>query len=426
MSRTMQRPRNFKLLTKTTFVYLLFAFVAFFGSALFLTDEADEFIEQNLDHRFRKSESRIQRYVEAGKPLESLPYQITHLPERPPTNVFPLYSDTLIYNAELDEALRYRKKISVVEVEGQYFRAEILKSVDDFLRLRDDIFGALIPAFGLLALGIVMFNVFLSGYLFKSFNRILELMKTYKVGQRTEIEKVDTSTLEFQKMQDLFHSMVDRIESDYRHLKEYTENMAHEMQTPLAVVRNKTENLIADESVMERHADTVKIIYDEVNHLSRLGNTLNLLTKIENREFNDAVHITTRPVIEQHVAAVTELANLKSMSIETELSGDHQMLIDPHLLDVIVRNLLRNALSYGSAEGRIRIKTDSESLVISNYGPPLAFSSNRLFERFQRDQNHKSSLGLGLALVKKICELNELKIDYRYNEGQHVFTLSSK
>lgn len=418
----MKKRRTFKLLTKTTFIYLLFAFAAFLGSALFLTHEADQFIEQNLQHRFRKSESRIQHYIRAGKPLERLPYDITRL-QTPPPNAFPIYADTLIYNAELDEELRYRKKISVVEVDGRYYKAEILKSVDDFLRLRDDIFGALIPAFGLLALGIVTFNFFLSGYLFKSFNRILESMKTYKVGQRTGIEKVDTSTLEFQKMQDLFHGMIDRIESDYRHLKEYTENMAHEIQTPLAVVRNKAENLIADESVMERHADTVKIIYDEVSHLSKLGNTLNLLTKIENREFNNAVEIATRPVIEQHLAAVTELASLKSLTIETDLADEHQMLIDPHLLDVIVRNLLRNALAYGTPDGPIRIKTNRDTMVVSNYGPPLTFSSSRLFERFQRDQNKKSSLGLGLALVKKICELNELQIDYRYEEGKHTFTI---
>ncbi|NIR51971.1 HAMP domain-containing histidine kinase [candidate division KSB1 bacterium] len=418
------KKRTFKLLTKTTSVYLVFTFFAFFGSALFLTHETDEFIHSNLAHRFRKSESRIRYYVKAGKPLAGLPYRVTRLQGPAPPNAFPIYSDTLIYNSELDEKLRYRKKASLIEVGGQFYKAEMVKSMEDFLRLRDDIFGALIPAFGLLAVGIALFNYFLSGYLFKSFNRILELMKTYKVGQKTEIEKVRTSTLEFQRMQELFHRMIDRIEYDYRHLKEYTENMAHEIQTPLAVIRNKTENIISDDSVMKRHADTIKIIYDEATHLSKLGNTLNLLTKIENGEFNDAVQISTRPVIEQHVAAVTELANLKSVEVETSLSDKHQMLIDPHLLDVMLRNLLRNAISYGTPDGPIHIKTDSEHLEVSNYGPALEFPPEQLFERFQHNQHRQSSLGLGLSLVKKICDLNNLKIDYRYDENQHIFVVS--
>lgn len=418
--------RSFKLLTKTTFVYLLFAFAAFIGSALFLTHEADEFIEQNLKHRFSRSESRIQHYINAGKPLERLPYRVTPLREAPPSGAFPIFSDTLIYNAELDEELRYRKKMIVVEVDGQHYKAEILKAVEDFLRLRDDIFGALIPAFGLLAIGIGIFNFFLSGYLFKSFNRILDVMKTYKVGQKTDLEKVETSTVEFQRMQNLFHKMIDRIESDYRHLKEYTENMAHEIQTPLAVVRNKTENLIADDTVMQQHADTVKMIYDEVNHLSKLGNTLNLLTKIENLEFDNAVEIETRPVIEKHIAAVSELADLKSMKIDTELASSHRMYIDPHLLDVMLRNLLRNAISYGVSEGSIHIKTEPDRLVVSNDGPPLDFASEQLFKRFQRNGDQTSSLGLGLSLVKKICELNDLEIEYQYEAGKHKFSVSAQ
>jgi len=248
-------------------------------------------------------------------------------------------------------------------------------------------------------------------------------MKYYTVGKKSDIEKIETSTVEFKKMQDLFHQMVERIEYDYRHLKEYTENMSHEIQTPLAVIRNKAENLIADESVMHRHSETVKAIYDETNHLTKLGNTLNLLTKIENGEFNKALQIDTRPVIEKHVAAVSELAALKSLSIETTLADRHRLLIDPFLLDIVLKNLLRNTISYGTPEGPIRIQTTAESLSISNYGPAPDIPEEKLFERFYRNHQQKTSLGLGLSLVKKICELNDLRIEYRYQDGQHIFTI---
>ena len=94
-------------------------------------------------------------------------------------------------------------------------------------------------------------------------------MKTYKVGSYGKVKKVNTSTLEFNKMQDLFHDMIYRIEDDYKRLKEYTEHMAHEIQTPLTIIRNKTENLISDNSVMDKQSENVKIIYEETNHLSK-------------------------------------------------------------------------------------------------------------------------------------------------------------
>lgn len=423
----MKKQGTHKLLSKTTFIYLIFTFIAFFSSAFFLTREANKFIHKDLEHRFRSFEYRIKRSIESGRSLDQLPLstRVILLSENPQPDRYPIYSDTLIYNAELDEMQHFRKKMTVLEVNGQYYQAELLKSMDDFVRLRNDIFEALIPAFILLAIGIVLFNYFLSGYLFRPFNEILSVMKTYKVSQRTEIKKIDTTTIEFKKMQDLFHQMIDRIEYDYRHLKEYTENMAHEIQTPLTIIRNKAENLIADETVMKRHAESVKIIYNETNHLSKLGNTLNLLTKIENGEFNQAIDLNTGEVIEKHIAAISELAQLKSLVIETDLSDEHLLHIDPFLFDIILKNLLRNALSYGTNEGPIRIQTTLDCLSLSNYGPPLDIPESKLFERFYRNHDQQASLGLGLALVKKICTLNNLDIEYHYQNRQHIFSIKS-
>jgi signal transduction histidine kinase len=60
-------------------------------------------------------------------------------------------------------------------------------------------------------------------------------------------------------------------------------------------------------------------------------------------------------------------------------------------------------------------------LTISNYGAPLETPGETLFQRFYRNHPKKTSLGLGLSLVKKICELNDLRIDYQYQDGQHLF-----
>ena len=248
-------------------------------------------------------------------------------------------------------------------------------------------------------------------------------MKTYKVGSGTAIKSVQTTTVEFKKIQQLFQEMLERIEHDYRNLKEYTENMAHEIQTPLTVIRNKTENLIADESLMQQHASTVKIIYDEANHLSKLGNTLNLITKIENHEFRNTLSIPTRAVIEKHIESISEVASLKSLEIERELSDEHILYIDPFLLDIVLKNILRNAIRYGIPDGPIKIKTTIDCLSISNYGPPLEDAPDNLFKRFYKKNGSRASQGLGLSLVKKICELNNLTISYTYGNKQHIFTL---
>ena len=421
----MNKPRTLNLLSKTTFIYLVFTFIAFFSSALFLTREADEFIDRELEHRFHKSEHRLTHYLEAKSP-DHLPksLQVTMLADSSQIADYPVYTDTLIYNTELDEYHHHQKKTTVIKANDHYYRLVLMKSINDYVRLRDDIFGSLIPAFIFLAFGVVLFNYFLSGYLFQPFNAIMRLMRTYKVGERRKIKNINTSTKEFSKMQDLFHQMIDRIEDDYQNLKEYTENMAHEIQTPLTIIRNKTENLIADETVMKRQSETVKMIYEETNHLSKLGNTLNLITKIENNEFSNSVLTKTKPVIEKHLTAINELLQLKSLTLETTLDEAHELYIDPYLLDIVLKNLLRNAVIYGTSDGPIRVVTSSNELIISNYGPPLNFPPEKIFQRFRRNNQTKASVGLGLALVQKICILNNLHIDYHFKDGQHIFNIT--
>ena len=429
MVNIMKKLGSIKLLSKTTIFYLLFTFLAFFLSAVFLTNQAEEFIHDELEHRFAHSERKVKRHLRAGKSADTLSKNaiLSELNHGPVDDaLYPSYADTLIYNSESEEMELFRKKIIVFEEQGKYYKLTIIKSLEDFYRLKNDIFGALIPAFFILAIAIVLFNSLLSGSLYKPFNKILGQMKTYTVGSGTPVKSVHTTTVEFKKMQQLFQEMVARIEQDYRNLKEYTENMAHEIQTPLTIIRNKTENLIDDEALTQQQASGVKIIYDEANHLSKLGNTLNLITKVENHEFSNRKRIPTRPVIEKHIESISEVAGFKSLRIEKDLSDEHILDIDPLLLDIVLKNLLRNAIRYGSAEGPVKVKTTIDSLSISNYGPALDDTPENLFKRFYKKNGTRSSQGLGLSLVKKICDLNDLTISYTYDKTQHIFTLLSR
>lgn len=248
-------------------------------------------------------------------------------------------------------------------------------------------------------------------------------MNEYKVGKPIGNLLVRTTTKEFVRMQQLFKKMVLRTDNDYRKLKEYTENMAHEIQTPLAIIRNKAEILIADESVMDKHTGTVKAIYDEANHLSNLGNALNLLTKIENGEYNNIIQVHTHDIIERHIELVKEIIELKSLKVELQLSEEHSLLLDPFLFEILLKNLVRNAIRYGTNQGPIKIVTTADRFAISNYGEPLNISPDKIFERFYTGNTSSSSLGLGLSLVKKICDLNQLSIEYNYKNSQHIFEI---
>jgi len=419
--------KSFRLLTKSSFFYLLFILATFFISGRYLINKADSYINEETEHFFRFREEHVKRYLDKGKDPDKLKYiDIALIDSATNYSDYPRHIDTLIYIEEIDEEQLHRKKSLIVEANGKSYLLKMLINIDDFTKMKSDVASRIVPAFIILALVIVLFTTFLSGFLFQPFYRILSHIKRYKVGKGLTIPEVKTSSVEFQKLQLLFRGMVNRIEADYRNLKEYTENMAHEIQTPLTIIRNKTERLIADEELMKKNADTVKTIYEETNHLSKLGNALNLLTKIENGEYNNTEVIKTKDLVLKHIDAIDELLQLKSMTIETDLSNEHQIVLDPFLFDILLKNLIRNAIRYGSNKGPIRIKTTPYKLIVSNYGDKLPVYPEKIFERFYSSNATGQSLGLGLSLTKRICDLNQLKINYDYQDGQHFFLISPK
>ena len=416
--------KSLKLLTKTTIFYLVFILIAFFVSARYLIQKANKYVTEETEQIFERREKHIKNFLLEHENIQNFRNDIIiPLNNQVDTTLYPQFSDTLILNEDLDELQLHRQKTIIVHANERIYILKMLININDFNKLKIDIAHRIVPSFIILALVIIIFSILMSGFFFTPFHKILEQMNQYKVGKGMNETDVNTSTAEFLKMQHLFKGMVERTESDYRKLKEYTENMAHEIQTPLTIIRNKTERLISDELVMNNHKDSVKAIYDEANHLSKLGTTLNLLTKIENGEFANSINLKTKEIILKHVESIKELVQLKSLELETILDDQHEILIDPFLFDIILKNLLRNAIRYSTTEGPIKIITGNKTLAISNYGEKLNVSHEKIFERFYTSDQSSQSLGLGLSLVKRICDINQLYIEYKYSESQHIFTI---
>lgn len=425
--------KSFQLLTKTTIIYLIFIVLTFVITARYLIQRSDKYITEQSEHFFQHRERKALRSLihNEGEREQELKEELNEIRGLVPmanardtlNKNYPIYKDTLIYDQEMAEFHLHKMKTVLLKTNKNAYEYTMSLNINDFNKLKQGLIKNSRLAFSLLALTIVLFSFFLSGFLLTPFHRILQQVNEYKIGKKTNILSVKTSTKEFVKMQLLFKKMVLRTEDDYRKLKEYTENMAHEIQTPLAIIRNKAELLIADESVMKKHTSTVKAIYDEANHLSNLGNALNLLTKIENDEYNNIVQIQTHDIIERYIESVKEIIDLKALEVESSLSYGHTMLLDPFLFEILLKNLVRNAIRYGTSKGPIRIITTSNELITSNYGEPLNVSPEKIYERFYTGNTSASSLGLGLSLVKKICDLNQLKIEYSFTDNQHIFRI---
>ena len=415
--------RKFKLLSKVVLFYLFFTLVSFIISAVILQNEADKHMHRILENRFQHRERYIEHKLEhEPRKMQDDDFARVKKVEGIPENFHPVYTDTVMVNKQTQRENIYRKKTTYLTVNGTHYRLEMTKEADELYGFRDDVFHIVLPVFIILALAIFLTNYVLSGYLFDPFRRILKQMSQYRIGQSGSLDHIKTSTYEFDRLKQLYENMRQRIENDYYQLKEYTENMSHELQTPLSIIQNKTESLLSANDLKPEQAEQLKSIYEETQQLSRMGRALNLITHIENQEFQNIQTINTASVIRSHVDNIREIAEMKQLDIETNLNEQHTMTIDAGLLDILVRNLLKNAMRYSHPSTTIYIETGEKQLQVINQGDEPQFPEEEVFKRFRKGKQNKS-LGLGLAIVKKICEVSNLHIDYKYREGKHIFTV---
>ncbi|MFW5767314.1 MAG: sensor histidine kinase [Bacteroidales bacterium] len=422
----MIKKRRPGILSKISMWYLLIILASFIISGLILKSEATKHMNNILERRLTNKESWVARLIEK-KPerLSKLDYASVKKADSIPEDFEPVYSDTSMVNNETGEKEIFRKKINYVTVRDTLYKIEVRKTAEELYRFRDDIFEVILMVI-LLLIGVVLItNYFLSNHLFAPFKQILKQMADYKIGKSGPLKKRKTSTREFLELQDLLAEMQNRIEKDYQQLRQYTENMSHELQTPLSIIQNKSEQMLAGNNLSPGLAEKIKTIYSESRQLSRLGSTLNLITKIENQEFENIEKIRTAPVINEQITAAGDFADNRRLSFHLETDENQRLTINPDLFNILLRNLIKNAIYYANKGSTISIVSKDNKIIFSNEGKPADFPEEDIFTRFTRGKD-STSLGLGLAIVKQICHISGLHITYEYNNGKHIFIISKQ
>ena len=167
----------------------------------------------------------------------------------------------------------------------------------------------------------------------------------------------------------------------------------------------------------------IQTVYEAAGRLSKLNQSLLLLTKIDNQQFQTKEPINLSQTIENQIINFEDFITGKQISITKNLDTAVELSINPNLLDILISNLLINSIKHNLRNGTISVVLTHKKLTIQNTGKPLVNSPNDFFGRFKKHNTESDSLGLGLAIVKKICDTNNLKIDYQYQNNLHQIDL---
>lgn len=328
---------------------------------------------------------------------------------------------TNYYNPKENETEPGRSLNTTVQLRKERYEVTITKSRVESEDLVKIILFITLGISGLLLISLVLINRFILNRLWEPFYTILAQMKKFNVLKMHTIEHEPCKIDEFNELNLAANAMAARVGQDYKELKNFTDNASHEIMTPLAVINSKLDTLLQTESFSPQQGALLEDIYAAIGRLSRLNQSLLLLAKIENNLIPDLQEINLQEMVSQKTRQFQELYKKNTLNLDEDLYPLN-VRMSRYLADILLNNLLSNAIRHNYPGGSIAIKLNSRMLQIVNTGksPEL---DKQLFERFSKSPTSEG-MGLGLAITKQICALYGFSLEYKHQEGKHSFSIS--
>lgn len=332
------------------------------------------------------------------------------------------YQDTMVYIAEKKETEPARILTTIFRNDaGQYYELSVSTPTIEKQDLRESIFYLLIGLFVILLVTILIINIWVFYRSMKPFYVLLHWLGDYRLGQTHKPLYNPTHTSEFQKLNDTVVRFAQHSEEVFQQQKQFIGNASHEIQTPLAVCRNRLEMLMEDETLTEQQLGEIIKTYETLEYVSKLNKSLLLLSKIDNHQYSETSKVCLNDILHSLIPDFEEVYAFKEVSLSLEENARLCADMNEVLATVLMTNLLKNAFVHNVEDGSIRITINRDSICFSNTGTLVALDEKRVFERFYQGNKKEGSTGLGLAIANAVCRQFKLELKYVFKDGMHQF-----
>lgn len=276
--------------------------------------------------------------------------------------------------------------------------------------------------FVLLIVGLLLLNRSISKRLWQPFYRSLGQIRHFDLNQQGTVVFEETDIDEFHELNQSLTKLIAGNVAAYSQQKEFADNASHELQTPLAIIQSKLELLLQSKSLTNDQYDLIEEANRALTRVTRINKNLLLLTKIENSQFGDKKTIDLSELMHRTTSLFTNFWEDKRLTVKTVIQPGVLVEGNTILVEILLNNLLTNAIRYSDPDSTITVGLAANSLCITNSGTePL--KQEHLFKRFSSTSSQTPGTGLGLALVKQICNRYHWEIDYHFDDRRHIFTV---
>lgn len=334
-----------------------------------------------------------------------------------------LFRDAEVYIAEQEEWEPARLLTTIFRSgDGAYY--ELIVSMPTFEK--DDLLAAILQwvvfLYAMLLLIVLGVTTWVFNRSLRPIYRLLRWLDGYTLGGRNAVLADTTSIREFRRLHAAIVQTMQRAERAFEQQKQFIGNASHELQTPLAVLRGRMDWLLDHGALCEEAVGHVVSMQRTLAHAVRLNKTLLLLAKIDNNQFAQSVQVDIAALCREQVALCGELFAGRGIRTQVRLPDRFPASMNESLAEVLVSNLVRNAYIHSVRGASVEIYAEGATLAVVNDGrQPL--DGERIFERFYQGSKREGSTGLGLALVRAVCNCYGLRAEYDFVEGRHRFRI---
>jgi len=411
------------LLRKASKNFLVIAMVLMAISAMVLFFYTQYLLNNSIEEELYSNKDRVEKILKQDQTIKGIP-PLMMVEKVNGVEALKL-KDTLIYDPLQNEIELFEELSEAKKINGEFYRITVRVMVIE----SEDILFAIVATFVCVIFSafIILFylNKNRNERLWEPFFINLNRLKLFSLKSNTPLDLVHSNILEFHELNQELSILSNKIQTDYHNLKQFTEDVSHEMKTPLAIMQSRIDTMINDPVITDGQFEDLTKLQSDISRLNQLNKRLIILAKIENDQFTATELVAINTVVKGVVANYSELT---TQPITIQEKQPITVTMDKTLATILFNNLLSNAVKYNIDHAPIFIHLESSSIEFMNSGLLELEGSEHLFERFFKNGNRQDSTGLGLSIVKKICDYYGFESSYRFRESekQHSFIIDFK
>lgn len=333
------------------------------------------------------------------------------------------FKDILIKSNEEDDGEPFRQLTTFANMNGKNYKIIVRISLIEKEDMFFSILTLTLTAIFFFILILYLTNKTISKNILKDFYDTLKKLKNFSLKSDEELQLTGSGIEEFDQLNKSLLFLAKRAKSEYRSLKEFSEEMNHEIQTPIAVIKSKLEILLQSSNLDEDNLSLLDSAIRNLSKFERINKSILLLNKLEHKDLFESAEINLAEEIQNVVTDFTDSIVSKNLTMNVLVEHGVVIKANQSLMSILLSNLLSNAIKHNFQDGTINIELKETELIISNTGQIPKGNTEKFFARFYKESASTESVGLGLTIVKKICDLYRIEIRNNFSDDLHSIIL---